>query len=679
MQRHSWASLKDVPISIWRSLPGTCSRQRSEQSLCEQHSRLYSTGRPDVSPSIQDPDKTKARQQKDVRAHDRLAQRDFFLDVLNTSATRRDAKQYLARFKSPKEKQVVTSSQVVVNPRRDESRLDKTGVNLGGLYAPTKAIANSPIFVQELRQDKLLEQIQNELHVALVSIRAPHLLDGSTLNGIALTLSQLVRLDMQIVVTFNCSELYSRESSMASYRRILQQQAGRLIEAIEQHNNTGARYVEAALTLSDHGAVPPSEKLGAEVQVAMPNLLLEPLKRMSIPVIPSIAYNRTSQAVIIKAEDVLLSLTKAFSGVEHERQSVVPSMATTLDRIIMIDPLGGLPSSQREDKAHVFINLEQEYDDIARDLDAANDLSDAAKHIHIENMMTLRSCLALLSPASSALVVSPEEAASSSQPTSRDDETGGIATRRPKNPLIHNLLTNKPIISSSLPVARFSTPRSKITSPSTPNRSTLLKRGMPVTIIPDPRKRPWCPPSSSDTTISLVDNPDINFPRLLRLIEDSFRRPLDVQHYLSRIQNRLAGIIIAGEYEGGAILTWEMPPQDTPSQDSSAGSEDVARLVPYLDKFAVAQRSQGSSGVADIVFQAMVRNAFPDGVCWRSRKTNPVNKWYFERARGSWDLPGGEWTMFWTTEGVERDRARWEDYVGVCMGVKPSWADGARE
>lgn len=26
---------------------------------------------------------------------------------------------------------------------------------------------------------------------------------------------------------------------------------------------------------------------------------------------------------------------------------------------------------------------------------------------------------------------------------------------------------------------------------------------------------------------------------------------------------------------------------------------------------------------------------------------NPVNKWYFERSRGTWKLPDTNWTMFW--------------------------------
>lgn len=130
----------------------------------------------------------------------------------------------------------------------------------------------------------------------------------------------------------------------------------------------------------------------------------------------------------------------------------------------------------------------------------------------------------------------------------------------------------------------------------------------------------------------------------MHLINDSFNRRLDVDDYLRRVESSLAGIIIAGEYEGGAILTWERP-----AGLDEATAYRTGRLVPYLDKFAVLKKSQGAGGVADTVFTAMVRTCLPYGVCWRSRKTNPVNRWYFERSRGSWKLDGAQWTLFWTT------------------------------
>ena len=67
-----------------------------------------------------------------------------------------------------------------------------------------------------------------------------------------------------------------------------------------------------------------------------------------------------------------------------------------------------------------------------------------------------------------------------------------------------------------------------------------------------------------------------------------------------------------------------------------------------------------------------------------------MNKWYQERSKGMWNLPGDQWTMFWTTQGVEngwnaeewgemdrqKELRRWDAYVDVCSGIEPSWADG---
>lgn len=559
----------------------------------------------------------------------------------------------------------------------EQWRLQRSGVNLGELYLPTRAAAQSPTFVQNIQQDAQVQRGIGEIHVALVCMRAPHLMEDDVLDGIAVTLSQLVRLDMQIAIVLNCEEELSASGS-EPYKDVYRKQADRVVAALERHNNAGARYVDAALSLSD---TTPQQDSTAPVRgavtVGIPKLIVEPLKRGAIPVVPAIAHTKTFRARQVPASDAMLALTRTFSGINPESQydefqSVDESAPdTSLDRIIMLDPLGGLPSGEREDGAHVFVNLEQEYGDIR------NELGQSSSKAQIETLDLARGCLALLPPSSSAMLISPQEAASVSRSTSSGDDSIGISTRRQKNPLIHNLLTNKPMISSSLPVARLSATgiSATISTPDIATRSTLVKRGMPVTMIPDPRIAPWTPPKPGESTIALEDHPDINFPRLLALIEDSFRRPLDVQHYLSRIRNRVAGVIIAGEYEGGAILTWEEPP----ASPTSLSSETETRLVPYLDKFAVLQRSQGSSGVADIVFQAMVRTCFPDGVCWRSRQDNPVNKWYFERSRGTWQLEGSQWTMFWTSEGLVQDKMRWEDYVGVCRKVVPSWADNKKK
>lgn len=594
-----------------------------------------------------------------------ITKQDFFFDVLNASSTRRDAKQYLDRFKPAKKTTTTTADPVQLAAQHRQDRLTKTGVNLGQLYKPTRAAASSPTF-SSIDHHVDVQRGFGEMHVALVSIRAPHLISDKVLDGIALTLSQLVRLDMCIVLAIDCDQEVQANPDKP-FKDIYEKHGERIVAAIERHNNAGSRYVDSAMAVGQPDRLSTSSvHIQGGVSVEIPALIFHPLRRGAIPVIPAIARTSDFRSSLVPLKAVMLALTRIMSDVALRAQAEA-DIDASLDRIIMLEPLGGVPSEQREDKAHVFINLEQEYDDIVAELEARP----ASEH-QLRNIDILRSCLTLLPPSTSALLISPKDAACHSRSTDSSDSIG-ITTRRQKNPLIHNLLTNKPLISSSLPIARLPPSGPLFAETQAPTRSTLLKRGMPVTIVPDPRHHPWTPPKPGESTISLENHPDINLPRLVALIEDSFRRPLDVRHYLKRIENRIAGVIIAGEYEGGAILTWEQPPHL--SSSSSSSSYDPHRLVPYLDKFAVLQRSQGSSGVADIVFQSMVRSCFPSGVCWRSRKTNPVNKWYFERSTGSWDLAGTQWTMFWTGEGVVEREERWRDYVGVCAGIGPSWLD----
>ncbi|KAK5118529.1 hypothetical protein LTR62_003044 [Meristemomyces frigidus] len=590
------------------------------------------------------------------------------MDVLSANATRRDAKQYLARFlpsklKAKRELNAAPTARLC----RDQERLDKIGVNLGGLYAPSRAIANSAQFVR----DEHLPQVektaaQQVMHVALVCLRAPESLDDALIDGLATTLSQLVKLDMRIIVVL---ELASNSSGVTSleYRAEYATQAERLRHAINKHSEQAACFVTSALQALDDTP--------SEVEVFVPELIMGPLKRNMVPILPPFAYTAIAQLKQVDVGSVMLGLTRMVSSkaADVDTEPRNPSIKTLLDRIIVLDQAGGIPSRRRSDNAHIFINLAQEFDGIYNELSryAAWDDTVSRPNMfdqHQANLKMLRECLEILPAESSGLIISPQEAATSSQATQPQATTIGTGTRRQKNTLIHNLLTNKPMVSSSLPAARISSPPNP-NSASSAATATLVKRGMPVTILPTPhRTHAWQPPTNGISDLDLQTHPGINFPRLVNLIEASFRRKLDVEHYMSRIRHRTAGVIIAGDYEGAAILTWEQPP----SPDG--------RLVPYLDKFAVAPSSQGSSGVADVLFQSLVRSCFPHGFCWRSRRDNPVNKWYFERCAGSWSIPDTQWTLFWTgEEGVVEDvGGRWGDYVGVCERVGPSWGDGGR-
>ncbi|KAJ4316072.1 Amino-acid acetyltransferase, mitochondrial [Neodidymelliopsis sp. IMI 364377] len=664
------------------------------------------------------------------------AERDQLTRLLKESDAKRDARNYIKHFDSSKKTPVNDTSKVrqaVGAILNNDPATMFTGVNLGNLYEPT-------VFTREpLPEGKFKEKAGEEpLHLALVKLRQPQALDDATLGGIASTLSQLGQLGLSTAVVLDCDD--DGFSNRPPLEETIRKQATRMVAALQKHNEPGALLVEHALSYASLGGGRLSTAhVRGDVEVKDNYLLFPPIDDGVIPVIPPFAYDTDLKRVTVLADDVMLALVREFAGlsggtssssIESNAHSVDRDVyeRPILDRIIVLDPLGGIPSQNRADGAHVFVNLEAEYRDIKEELaksasevqllnsgrdslssGAGNPLSQFVEdeiaplpgppktqlgdvsppNRHTKNLNLVERSLKLLPPSSSGLIITPTEAATQSIP--EPDESG----RRPKvspNPLLHNVLTDKPMVSSSLPTS----PVSRLHSISAPNPSTFLKKGIPLTVIPDPRVcGPWQPPSTGYPSIDLANDPRINLPKLVDLINDSFRRTLDPKDYLSRISGRVAGIIIAGDYEGGAICTWETP---TSLQQTSLGSSSLSpaqaqggvngpHWVPYLDKFAVLTSSQGSGGVSDIVWAALVRTCFPRGVVWRSRTSNPVNKWYQERSTGMWNLPGGQWTMFWTVEGVtdelgkdiSGEMKRWDAYVEVCKGIEPSWMDGKKQ
>ena len=585
--------------------------------------------------------------------------------------------------------------------------------------------------------------MDNQPHVAIVKLQDPDTIDDSTLAGLAKTFVQLRALGLISVVIIGRTRAAAGAGALETGKVAETNSPGwfdyvthatlRVAAAIDKYGDPVTSVVDSAVSLDDehgsnaaqfsqHARLSGSAFTPGQVYIDREENLLRPLRKGDIVVIPPYAFS-TARCVAqpVDADDTVLALTRYFAGMQRRASPPSPSTGSTtdaakaaagtdavasVDRVIIIDPLGGTPTTLRPNGAHVFLNLEEEYrsakaavDDMAAkaqlllpptyptDSQALQRVRDG----HKANLDVIRNTLALLPSSASALLTTPAEAANlvAHERNGADGDgddvfgyVGSVGTRRSQNPLIHNLLTDRPVYSSSLPIGRIVKSQTKrangpgISFADAPpmSQTTLVKRGMPLTIYPDPRKTPWTPPVPGGPRLRLTDT-CIDLPRLVHLIEDSFNRKLDVQDYLRRVEHSLAGVIIAGEYEGGAILTWERP-----AGLDEATAYRTGRLVPYLDKFAVLKRSQGAGGVADIVFTAMVRDCFPAGVCWRSRKDNPVNRWYFERSRGSWKLGGVNWTMFWTTpwgsaahHGVD-STSIW-DYESVCRGVEPSWAD----
>ncbi|KAK0388694.1 hypothetical protein NLU13_4937 [Sarocladium strictum] len=578
--------------------------------------------------------------------------RDVLVSVLEAAATKRDAKGYLQKYAS------------------------KT----------PKILSRTPQFQQGRPSKTVRELPEGSSNIAIVKIRAPAQLDEQTVDGVARTLDQLRLLGLLSVVVMDCGP----DATVKECNH----QAARLCEAIDEFGKPGSRFMPPIFTRK---MVPNTARpafLTDQVEVDDFRAMDQALQHRRIPVLPPLASpDATHAPKPTDANDLVLALTRYFSGLQFNTGETTRdvdeallepvSKIASVERIIILDPLGGIPKSNCPDIRHRFINLEQEYDELTSYFLGENSEEFSNKHnssaeIHASNLRLAKEALSILPSTSSALITTSNEAANSDRRETHTvlrnlgasiDDTATI--RRKQNPVLYNLLTDKPVYSSSLPTQRIqSEAGDRAQEKQVPsNTATLVKRGMPVTIFPDTRAGPWQPPRPGSPRLRLTDR-CIDLPRLMYLIEDSFNRKIDVQDYLDRVDDNLAGVIIAGEYEGGAILTWEKPPGLSEEEAYQTG-----RMVPYLDKFAVLKSRQGSGGVADIVFNAMVRDCFPEGVCWRSRKDNPVNKWYFERSKGTEFLAGSNWKMFWTTPGVLPGTTTHQDYEAVCRGVEPSWAD----
>ncbi|KAB8209933.1 hypothetical protein BDV34DRAFT_209766 [Aspergillus parasiticus] len=608
------------------------------------------------------------------RAKEKLLDREFFLSLLNSASTKREAKSYLARLKAQHPPKVQTKP-TTGHSKETVTQSLPSGVNLGSFYGASRSVYDSPVFRHDSTPLPPLSELPEErLHLALIKLRTPQLLDDTIINGVAKTLSQLSRLGMACCVVVDPGTA----GNANTLRRVAAEQAERISIAVDAQPDSKSAHLDSVLSLSPMFPELPT--------VLSRKALLNPLRDGQIVVVAPIAYTEdVPKAVTISANDAILALTKELAGLamrpdpDEDPWLTAQKIANlqkevSLDRVILLDPLGGIPSFRGPQTSHVFINMEQEFDDIKNELlhvqssEACTATTPKGENIlvqdplerHLDNLQLSQNVLAMLPSASSGIITSPLEVSNSARtPQANPSDVSAVGTRRQRNPLIHNLLTDKPLLSSSLPMSRreaMNRRRGSINTPS--SHTTFVKRGMPLTMIPNPRVEVWTAQNRPRLTL---DDPSIDLPRLVQLIEDSFNRKLDVQDYLNRVNDRLAGLIIAGEYEGGAILTWELPPGV--EDDGSPASE--ARMVPYLDKFAVLKRSQGAGGVADIVFNAMVRSCFPNGVCWRSRKDNPVNKWYFERSTGTWKLSDTNWTMFWTTPGLTENSQRFSDYEQV--------------
>lgn len=365
-----------------------------------------------------------------------------------------------------------------------------------------------------------------------------------------------------------------------------------------------------------------------------------------------------------------------------------------IDKVVLLSDFGGISSGERHDNAHVFINLSQEFGKLSKSLVQNINLLDAKiskggeysmdtmqlilnreklehinnrQHAHLEDLKIMDRVLSAL-PISATGIISTLSAASN-------------LTRN--NPLLHNVLTDRSLISASLPrfkkstISDFSWYELPIDSEPVPDSkgaaliTTVVKKGVNIKVF-DYRSLnnenslglPGATDSPSCTATQKVDT-----RKLKIIIDQSFGRKLDLEHYLNRINGNIASIIVIGDYEGIAILTYEGP---------------EGAKFPYLDKFAVMPHLKGSLGISDIIFNLMFQK-YPTELVWRSRSDNVVNKWYFQRSVGVLDLSMdlGEnnskpsiFKLFFHGNGDEEyfsDPERLKLYCTHVRDIQPSW------
>ena len=485
--------------------------------------------------------------------------------ILASQATRRDAKSYFGRFGKD-------------------------------LYPKTQG--------RDQSSGNTAKGLSKRIHIAVVKVcQADTLCSVDVLPGLAKTLLQLGRLGMPVCLVIEPEDGYMATEPPLSWsspalREKYSAMAYRIADAIEAQGGRAQPILGEFLSQTDPTTSTSQVTDGTQSEIAQdversilrPPVTLAPaakkllhdlMKRSQIPIVAPIAGGVMPSLLPISADCAMYRICQGFSLADENSET----SAITIARVIIVDPIGGLPAPERRAGSHIYINLRQEYDRMIDELTSGllvpqETRLTAATKLHLRNLILVKMCLASLNPTSSGLITTPAIAsatASESKPQS----------------LIHNLLTDKPLISPSLPRRRLTTPISD---------TTLLRTGLPVAIYQSI--------DESEDKKSAID-----YERLVRLIEDSFGRRLDSDHYRNRIREKTAAIIVVGDYEGAAIVTKE-----------SGASSPPDTWVPYLDKFAVSTKSQGSGGVADIVFNVLV-SLFPNDLIWRSRRNNPVNKW----------------------------------------------------
>ncbi|KAL7664753.1 Amino-acid acetyltransferase, mitochondrial [[Candida] zeylanoides] len=586
-----------------------------------------------------------------IKTHEAVtaAKRNLILSILKSTTTKREARNYLNKYQS----QFDFSESDYANGSAGSA----AGAAAGTAFPLASRTSQRELFINRFLnfQNPFLSIYNDTEKVPKVPLRVAVLkiqftsISPRTWSGIAETVKRLVHLGISPIILLDYDHV--ARDNFRNAELFTLEQANRVVQALGTVSHTTIDEVDSGLksTVMRSLFTRPAEHPHTQpppLAIDSVERLLIPMYQGAIPIIQPLVYNvATTYQEVADTDDLLYTLCSSLAD-HHELLSI--------EKIVMIDPAGGIPSIERQHSSHVFINLSQEYSDIVSELYIGHIEPHVRDH-HLANLRTMNRILQLCSAKSGT-----------------DDATGIITAphimainNEQLNPILYNVLTDRPVISSSLPSSRQLTPHLS---------TSILKKGMDVSVI-DSSSYP-----GEFSLRNLMRDRFVDERRLVALLNDSFGKRLNVERYFARIDQTVATIIIIGDYDGAAIITHESP---SPTR--------AARSVAYLDKFAIAKRNQGLPGLADVVFKQVLQSS-PAELIWRSRKNNPVNKWYFERCVGCMSAPQSQWKIFYTGDVFsKRIRSRGDgtyhksshvvdiadklkDYSEICESIEPSFS-----
>ncbi|KAG0329002.1 Amino-acid acetyltransferase, mitochondrial [Podila horticola] len=481
--------------------------------------------------------------------------RDLILKVMGTLPSPREARQFLSKFSPPAVPAAATTPETA-----QPSAVTTTGF-VDTLLWPTD-------------------------HLALIKLEGPF--EKENFAAVANTLVQLQRLGLLSIVMLDnqtwwqnqgpdgSTSAVSVEDQSAEIRQKMMKDMIDMVEEIEKSGGKARPVYEGVFEGAEDDTNPVrSLELDQEQEVSVRQglrPLQSCLKLRQIPVMIPMATSHGCHRVPIQSNKALVALAKYMGDSVKDTTAANGTSSGPMVpmRLIVVNTTGGIPLTRTngiQGPTHCFVNLKDEYNTILDDLDNMDHIPAPLAKSYRSDLDMIKESLDHLPRTCSALI-----------------------TSSPSLTLITNLITDKPLFSSTM---RNQDPKVMLAT-------TVLRSGLDIF-----------------TYRGSLEGLDLK--QLQILLESSFGKSLDSAGFYERIRNRTKTVILAGrDYMGAAIVTREG------GEISGAEGKRLANVA-YLDKFSVAPKSQGI-GVADILWKRL-QDEFPDLV-WRSRSDNPVNKWY---------------------------------------------------